>query len=143
LIDALNDWLDNKPELKRIFAIWIRAVLLRHSKQHLALPKVNDLKELKMALAEKFELWAKEYKQQGLVEGMEKGLEKGMEKGIERGIEKGIEKGESLALQRLLSKRFGPLTPDVVAKIGSASAGQIEIWLDRVLDAENLEQIFY
>ena len=29
LIDALNDWLANQPELKRIFAIWIRTALLR------------------------------------------------------------------------------------------------------------------
>jgi len=29
LIDSLNEWLADNPELKRTFAIWIRAVLLR------------------------------------------------------------------------------------------------------------------
>jgi hypothetical protein len=47
LIDQLNDWLDDQPELKRTFAIWIRAVLLRQSKNTLVLPKINDLKGVK------------------------------------------------------------------------------------------------
>ncbi len=51
LIALLNDWLDGRPELKRTFAIWIRAVLLRRSKHTLVLPKVRDLTELKMTLA--------------------------------------------------------------------------------------------
>jgi hypothetical protein len=75
LVGLLNDWLDGKPELKRTFAIWIRAVLLRQSKNTLVLPKVRDLKELKMTLAERFDLWAHQHEL------------------------KGIEKGESLLLQ--------------------------------------------
>ncbi len=122
LIDLLNDWLDGKPELKRTFAIWIRAVLLRQSKNTLVLPKVRDLKELKMTLAERFDLWAHQHEL--------------------KGIEKGIEKGESLLLQRQLVRRFGALPSEVVAKIGSASAAQLELWGDRVLDAESLEAVF-
>ena len=94
LIDLLNDVLDGKPELKRTFAIWIRALLLSQSRHTLALPKVRDLKELKMTLAERFDQWAKKYEQIGI------------ERGIEKGIEQGIEKGEALVLQRLLTKRF-------------------------------------
>ena len=55
LIDLLNDWLAGRPELKRIFALWIRALLLRRGKNTLVLPKVSDLTELKMTLAEKFD----------------------------------------------------------------------------------------
>ena len=55
LIDLLSEWLEGKPELRYIFAIWIRAVVLRQSKYSLVLPKVNDLKELKMSLAERFD----------------------------------------------------------------------------------------
>ena len=122
LIDLLNDWLDGNPELKRTFAIWIRAVLLRQSKNTLVLPKVRDLKELKMTLADRFDLWAQEYEK--------------------KGIEKGIEKGEALLLQRLLARRFGPLPSDLVATISTASASQIETWGDRVLDATSLEAVF-
>ena len=122
LIDLLNDWLDGNPELKRTFAIWIRAVLLRQSKNTLVLPKVRDLKELKMTLADRFDLWAHEYEK--------------------KGMEKGIEKGEALLLQRLLARRFGPLPSDLVATISTASASQIETWGDRVLDATSLEAVF-
>lgn len=122
LIDVLNDWLEENPELKRTFAIWIRAVVLRQSKHQLVLPKVRDLKELKMTLAERFDTWAQKHEQ--------------------RGIEKGVEKGEALALQKLLTKRFGPLPPDSLSKIAAASAEQLDTWMDRVLDAPTLGDIF-
>ena len=130
LIELLNEWLDGNPELKRIFAIWIRAVLLRQSKHALVLPKVNDLKELKMSLAERFDEWAKEYEQ------------KGIEKGIEKGIAKGIAKGEALLLQRQLVRRFGALPNEVVNQIATATTRQLENWGDRVLDAATLDDVF-
>ena len=130
LIDLLNDMLDGKPELKRTFAIWIRALLLRQSRHTLALPKVRDLNELKMTLAERFNQWAQKYEQIGI------------ERGIEKGIEQGIEKGEALVLQRLLTKRFGTLPGELVATICAASAAQIDVWVDRVLDAGSLDQVF-
>ena len=55
LIDLVNEMSDDNPELKRILAIWIRGVVLRRSKGTLLLPKVQDLKELKMTLAERFD----------------------------------------------------------------------------------------
>ena len=130
LIDLLNDMLDDKPELKRTFAIWIHALLLRQSRHTLALPKVRDLKELKMTLAERFDQWAKKHEQIGI------------ERGIEQGIEQGIEKGEALVLQRLLTKRFGTLPSELVVSISTAPAAQIDVWVDRVLDAASLEEVF-
>ena len=130
LIDLVNELLQGNAELKRTFAIWIRAVLLRQSKDSLVLPKVQDLKELKMTLAERFDQWARNYEQ------------KGIEKGIEQGIERGIEKGEALLLQRQLTRRFGTLPSDVVGQIAGATAAQLEQWGDRVLDAASLEEVF-
>jgi len=130
LIDLLSEWLEGKPELRYIFAIWIRAVVLRQSKYSLVLPKVNDLKELKMSLAERFDEWAKEYEQKGIA------------KGIEKGIEKGIVKGEALVLQRQLVRRFGALSSEVVSQISTATSDQLETWCDRVLDATSLDEVF-
>jgi predicted transposase/invertase (TIGR01784 family) len=118
LIDLLNDWLDGRPELKRTFALWIRALLLRRSKHTLVIPKVSDLTELKMTLAEKFDQWAEQYKKEGRQEG------------------------ETLLLQRQLTRRFGPLPSSVVARIGAASVPEIETWGDRVLDATSLDEVF-
>ncbi|HCK80238.1 MAG TPA: transposase, partial [Candidatus Competibacteraceae bacterium] len=72
LIDQVNGWLEGNPELKRIFAIWIRAMVLRHSRNRLVLPKVRDLQELKMILADRFETWAREHEQKGIEKGIEK-----------------------------------------------------------------------
>ena len=69
-------------------------------------------------------------------------MEVGVEKGIEKGIEKGKEQGEMLALQRLLHKRFGTIPEHINAKMATASRIEIERWLDRVIDAQQLSDIF-
>ena len=116
----------------------IRAVLLRQSKNTLALPKVRDLKELKMTLADRFDQWAQQHEQKGMQAGMQAGLQAGMQKGIEQGIEK----GEALVLQKLLIRRFGALPADLSAQIGAATAAQIDVWVGRVLDAQSLDEVF-
>ena len=45
-------------------------------------------------------------------------------------------------LRRLLTRRFGPLPPELLAKISAASGDQIEAWFDRSVDASNLTQVF-
>lgn len=75
-----------------------------------------------MTLADRFDQWAQQYEQ--------------------KGMQAGIEKGEALVLQKLLTKRFGPLPADRSAQIGAASAAQIDVWVDRVLDAQSLDEVF-
>jgi hypothetical protein len=53
-----------------------------------------------------------------------------------------MQQGEALALQRLLSKRFGEIPAGVAEQISRASAEQIEGWLDQVLEATSLESLF-
>jgi predicted HicB family RNase H-like nuclease len=118
LIDLLTGWLAGQPELKRIFALRIRALLRRRSKNTLIIPEIRGLEELKMTLAEKFDQWAEEYKQEGQ------------------------KKGEALVLQRLLSRRFDPLPHEVLTRIASASEEDINQWVDRILDADCLEDVF-
>lgn len=122
LVDTLNEWLSESPELKRTFAIWIRAVVLRQSHNTLALPKVRDLKELKMSLAERFDQWAHAHQQ--------------------RGHQEGRQQGESLLLQRQLTRRFGALPSERLAQIAAATTAQLELWGDRVLDAASLDAVF-
>ncbi|MFA7238604.1 MAG: DUF4351 domain-containing protein [Sulfuricellaceae bacterium] len=59
-----------------------------------------------------------------------------------QGVQKGMQQGEALALQRLLSKRFCVIPPDVLAKISGATPAQIDAWLDQVLDAKSLGDMF-
>ncbi len=69
-------------------------------------------------LAERLEEWAHAYKAEGKAEG------------------------EALALQKLLRKRFGAVPSEVLAQIASASLEQLDTWLDQVLDARSLDDIF-
>lgn len=50
--------------------------------------------------------------------------------------------GERRILLRLLRRRFPALTAEVEQRIAAATEAQLELWSERVLDAESLEQVF-
>jgi hypothetical protein len=47
-----------------------------------------------------------------------------------------------LALQKLLSKRFGAIPTDITRLIANAPLEAIERWFDRAIDAQQLADIF-
>ena len=67
----------------------------------------------------------------------------GIEQGREQGFHRGIGQGQGLLLQKLLSKRFGDLPPEMVQMIRSAEPKEIELWGERVLDAPSLQAVFH
>ena len=66
----------------------------------------------------------------------------GIEKGMQAGIQQGMQAGEALALQKLLTKRFGAIPSETVGRITTASSEQLDAWLDLVLDAPSLSAVF-
>ena len=100
LISLLIDWLADRPDLRRMFSLWIRATLMRKQNYGILLPQVDDLQEIKVMLADRLEQWALAY--------------------IAEGELKGKQEGEMLALQRLLSKRFGAIPPEITCLISGA-----------------------
>lgn len=146
LVDLIAKMLQDKPELRRTFAIWINSVIARRGDNALVLPQVQDLQEMKMRLAERMDLWAEQYKQEGWQKGRQEGWQKGRQEGrmvgLQEGRQEGRQEGEALVLQRLLAKRFGPLPIDVTRKIAAAGADDLETWFDRLLDAPTLETVF-
>ena len=62
--------------------------------------------------------------------------------GIDKGMQAGMQAGEAIALQKLLTKRFGVIPAETVSQITTASSAQLDAWLDRVLDAPSLDVIF-
>ena len=65
-----------------------------------------------------------------------------MAKGKAEGVEEGLTKGEMLSLQKLLSKRFGPIPSYITAKISAATLLDIERRFDRAIDASKISDIF-
>jgi hypothetical protein len=134
LISLLMDWLDDRPDLRRMFALWIRATLMRNNKYSIVLPQVDDLQEIKVMLSDRLEQWALAYIAEGELKGK---LEGKLE-----GRREGRQEGEMLALQKLLSKRFGAIPADITRLIANAPVESIERWLDRIIDAQQLADIF-
>ena len=72
----------------------------------------------------------------------EKWMQHGMVQGLLQGRLEGEQTGEAKALCRLLQKRFGPLPEDRLTRLQTASVDELELWLDRALDADNLAGVF-
>jgi len=142
LISLLIDWLDDRPDLRRMFSLWIRATLMRKQKYGILLPQVDDLQEIKVMLADRLEQWALAYIAEGELRGELKGELKGQLKGKQEGRQEGRQEGEMLALQRLLSKRFGDIPVDITCLISNAPVEVIERWFDLAIDAQQLSDIF-
>lgn len=137
------DQLLRTPELKplrRAFSLWIKSLLRRKAPSSSIedINRINDLMEADTMLAERIEGWFDEVARKG----MEQGLQQGMEQGMEQGLQQGLQRGQATALRHLLVKRFGPLPGDIAARIDQAPSAQLEIWLDRLMDAPTLEAIF-
>jgi hypothetical protein len=122
LTNLLADWLSDRPDLRRMFALWIRATLMRKQEYGIVMPQVDDLQEIRVMLADKVEEWAKAY--------------------IAEGKQEGLQQGEVLALQRLLAKRFGVIPADTIALIANAPVADIERWFDSAIDAKQLSDVF-
>ncbi len=78
----------------------------------------------------------------GRAEGLEEGLEKGLEEGLEKGLEKGKAEGAAEALLKILTARELHITEKQKSKIlGCTDLGLLDTWLDRVLQAANVDEI--
>lgn len=69
-------------------------------------------------------------------------IERGMKQGIQQGKLEGKLEGEVNVLERQLAKRFGPLSDETRARLKNATAEQLELWAERVLDAPTLAAVF-
>ena len=104
-----------------------------------AVPPGNELKEIESMLAERVVEWTKTWKEQGIEEGRKEGHKEGRKEGLKEGL-KG---GEIVILERLLTRRFGPLPEAIQMRLRSATTEQLEYWADQVLDAASIEDVFH
>ena len=86
--------------------------------------------------------WKAKAVAEGVLIGEQRGLQMGKLEGILEGKLEGKLEGESLALQRLLTRRFGPIPPDTLKQIASAILEQIEAWFDAAINAPDLAAVY-
>ncbi len=70
------------------------------------------------------------------------GMEKGIEQGMAQGMAQGVAQGERAVLSRLLQRRFGQLDAQTVNRLEAANQQQLELWAERILDADSLADVF-
>lgn len=117
-------------ELRKAFTVWINRVVLRRFAPEAELPQTQNLTELHAMITERIERWEAQFIQQGVVQG------------VQRGKLEGQLEGQAQALRRLLTRRFGELPVGVLVQISEAHQTQVEMWLDRSVDAISLGAVF-
>jgi len=124
--------------LRRALTGWIRRLVLKRLNSSENVPEVNDLQEIEAMLAERVNQWTETWKQQGI----EQGIKQGIEQGIAQGITKGRQEEALKLLQRLLIRRFGPLSAATLARLQGGTLDQFDQWADNILDATSVDEVF-
>jgi len=62
--------------------------------------------------------------------------------GIEKGIQQGVRQGAKMLIKRLLIRRFGEIPLWAEKHLEAADTAKMEIWADRILDANSPEEVF-
>ena len=70
------------------------------------------------------------------------GEAKGKAQGRAEGKAQGRAEGKAETLLRLLQRRFGPVPESARSRVAVGSAAEIDAWLDALLDAQSLTEVF-
>jgi Putative transposase, YhgA-like/Domain of unknown function (DUF4351) len=151
--------LPQNREVKKAVGAWIQSLIIPRieqlKKQALARGEVvepdpppttlHTITELQDMLSEQLDSWERDVASKALLLGEQRGMLLGEQRGKLEGKLEGLLAGkfeaQSYTLRRLLSRRFGVLSPGVSAQIAAADISQIETWLDRVLDASSVADV--
>jgi hypothetical protein len=134
----LDDWASRLRPLHDEPAGWSTLVAaLCYLAQVSAIPKPHlaaaadalpePTKETFMTAAQE---WFLEGKEEGRIEGKEEGLEAGERRAL------------ASTLTRQVRLRFRDIPPEAVARIEAATKPELERWLERILTAETLDDLF-
>ncbi|CUR46531.1 putative transposase [Alloalcanivorax xenomutans] len=108
--------------------------------------EVRNLQEANTMLEERIQEWKAQFRREGLTKGREEGREIGLEEGREEGRKEGREEGSTAEarniLRRQLARRFGTVPEHIDVKLNGASREQLEDWIDRPYEVEELEDVF-
>ncbi|MBB5216834.1 DUF4351 domain-containing protein [Parapusillimonas granuli] len=96
-----------------------------------------------MLISEKPGMWARQWKREGILEGRKEGREEGFQEGRQEGIAQGLRQGElsgrAALLERLLARKFGPLSDTLIQRIRTGSDSELETWSLNFVDADFID----
>jgi hypothetical protein len=69
-------------------------------------------------------------------------LEEGKKEGMKEGKKEGKKEAEILMLGKLVARRFGTVPVWAEDRLRQAEEKELEIWMDRILDAGSVEELF-
>lgn len=84
----------------------------------------------------------KQARQEGSAEDFLKAHQEGFQKGFVEGFRQGRTEGIRDGLRRQLTRRFGPVSPAVGARLTHATFEQLEWWAEQMVDARTLDDVF-
>jgi hypothetical protein len=80
--------------------------------------------------------------QEWMLEGLEKGLQQGRQEGRQAGRQEGERAALESTLTRLVRLRFREMPNHLNARIEAATTLELERWIERILTAETLDDLF-
>ncbi|MCH2558151.1 MAG: Rpn family recombination-promoting nuclease/putative transposase [Alcanivorax sp.] len=135
VLERLVKWLSDPEQapLRRDYLIWLRRRLPRWFPGEV-FPEFRDLQEVYEMIDNRFAEWKEQQRREGVLQGVAQGREQGLEQG--RAVE------ARRLLGRLLARRFGPVSDHIQARLEAADTDQLELWIERLLDVNTLDDVF-
>lgn len=132
ILPLLAAWLseDAQGPLRRDVALWVEQLFSREFKG--VFRRLESGRGTAMR-GRKFETWTDAVEDRGLQRGLKQGLEQGLEQ---------AHASLRRILERVLVKRYGALPLGVAAQIEHAPMDELEMWIDRAMDADSIDALF-
>jgi predicted transposase YdaD len=108
-------------------------VFLKGRMPGVSFENLTELHEVKNMLEQRVIEWTEEWFKQGEA--------KGEAKGEARGRQKGRQEGEAALLQRLLERRYGPLSEPQRLRLQTADADTLLRWGERIFQAASVDEV--
>lgn len=112
--------------LRQAFKSWLAAVVLPTVAPEVKVSEISDLEEVRSMLQQNGIEWRDGWLEQGRQEGRREGRQE----------------GEVAVFLRLLTKKFGQVSPSIRSRVESATTDELLLWADRILTAANLDEVF-
>jgi hypothetical protein len=135
-VDAVIDWFRRHTGFEALMPMFAALAFRVVEMAEGAAPGVQvseNLLEVRTMLATRAAEWRRQWRLEARQEGLQEGRQEG--------LQEGLRKGEATVLTRLLERRFGMLSDEIISRIAAADTATLEEWTLRVLDASSIADV--